>query len=38
MPDIILETRIEAARETCFDLARDADFHVESARETASAS
>ncbi|HEX9997703.1 MAG TPA: SRPBCC family protein [Abditibacterium sp.] len=34
MPEIILETEINAPIATCFDLARDAGFHLESARET----
>lgn len=34
MPKITIHTSIQAPIELCFDLARDAAFHVESARET----
>jgi ligand-binding SRPBCC domain-containing protein len=34
MPTLTIETLIAAPQQLCFDLARDAAFHVESARET----
>lgn len=34
MPSIVVETRIDAPVETCFDLARDVDAHVQSSAFT----
>ena len=34
MPEIVLETEINAAPEVCFDLVRDANLHCETASET----